>query len=98
MLKQGGCSIRPPKTFACSLSLVERLNSLTEPLEGLAQPVDPLDLVLCQSADARMRAAGIRDGARHHELVGAGGVGDANLHAVEMASHKGGVLVTERHI
>ena len=45
-----------------------------------------------------MRTAGIGDGDRHHDLIGARGVGDAYLHAVEMASHKGGVLVTERYV
>src|SRR6202453_4576210 len=67
-------------------------------LAGLAQSVDPFDLVLGQSADARMRAAGIGDGDRHHDLTGARCVGDAHLHAVEMASDKGCVLVAERHI
>src|ERR1700678_2397820 len=67
-------------------------------LAGLAQSVEPFDLVLGQSADARMRAAGSGDGDRQHDLTGARRVGDAHLHAVEMAPDKGGVLVAERHI
>src|SRR5271163_4327202 len=75
-----------------------KLSTGPQARRGLAQSVDPFDLALGQSADARMRSAGIGDGERHHDLVGARRVGDAHLHAVKMAPHKGRVLVAERHV
>src|ERR1700678_1583510 len=96
MLPRARDSIESPKTFSCSLFRVEGLN--LRPSRGLAESVDPLDLVLGQSAHARMRATGIGDGSGHLDLIVARVVGDAHLHAVKMASDKGGILVTKRHV
>src|SRR5688500_7831228 len=65
---------------------------------SLPEPVFALALVLLQAADAREWPAGLRHDYRHQDLVRAWRVGQAHFHAVEMAAHEGGVLMTQGHV
>src|SRR5271154_492798 len=63
-----------------------------------AQSVVALDLILRQAAHARQRPSAIGNRNGHHDLIRPGCVGNADLHAIEVASHVRSILVTERDI
>lgn len=62
---------------------------------ALAQSIFAFDLIRGQAADAGQGASAVGDDDGNHDLIAAGGVGDADLHGVEMAADVGGVLVAE---
>src|SRR5580700_8716155 len=60
-----------------------------------AQSIFALDLILHQAAHARQRTSTVGDRDGDHDLVRPGRVGDADLHAIEVASHVSCIFVTE---
>src|SRR5918993_1858764 len=83
---------RSPRTRAAGR------NPASAPRSASPQPVLALNLLLRKAADPGQGAAAVGDGDRDHDLAGAGRIGDAHLHAVEVAAHEGGVLVAERNV
>ena len=55
-------------------------------------------LLKAEAADPGEGPACVRDNDDKHKFIGPGGVGQAYLHGVEMAAHKGRILIMERHI
>src|SRR4051812_39616564 len=70
----------------------------TSGVKELSQSVFALDFADRQPAHARQRPAAVGNRDRDHDLVSARRVVDLHLHAVEMAAHKGRVLVAERNV
>src|ERR1700742_2832771 len=89
-------AIASPTPTKCRRSIPYLLFEILYP--ALPQTVLALDFLDRQPADARQRPAGVGDGDRNHDLVGARRVVDLHLHAVEMTAHEGRILVPERNI
>src|ERR1700733_11211967 len=88
------------RTYRSMPGLVRRVlaDEITICIAPSAQSVVALDLILRQAAHARQRPSAIGNRNGHHDLTRPGCVGNADLHAIEVASHICGILVAERDI
>ena len=64
----------------------------------LSQAVFAFDLIFGEATDAGQGAAAVGYGYGYHDFVGAGGVVEADFHAVEVAADEGGVFVAQGDI
>src|SRR5579864_9046524 len=64
----------------------------------LAEAVFSFDLVFSQATDAREGTAAIGHSNGDHDLVGAGSVVEADLHAVEVAANESSIFVAEGNV
>src|ERR1700733_2651772 len=88
------------RTYRSMPGLVRRVlaDEITICIAPSAKSVVALDLILGQAAHARQRPSAIGNRNGHHDLIRPGCVGNADLHAIEMASDVCGILVAERDI
>src|SRR3984885_5209798 len=88
------------RTYRSMPGLVRRVlaDEITICIAPSAQSVVALDLILGQAAHARQRPSAIGNRNGHHDLIRPGCVGNADLHAIEMATDVCGILVAQRDI